>query len=298
MATSLIFGGIFNIVDPILNIQLYIWAWVLILVVCVFTWIAWYYGQWKPLTPMHGIYFGRKHGSNAAFIFDLPLHGEMVAEWVAKCIFDYSKWDYALPGSTIPILGKYLTWIQKITFYYPTAFLDDIDYLHGVLYKYQGVNKNVELARKLQGGEWERTPSVSCGGVDVDIVIDADNWTIRDSPQHKAIENAGMIWNEGNPTDQIHSYTKFQRYLIAGKIVCPGIQKDISIDWTRVDKGFTTDLQASEYVGKKIQMAEETYNADELSKNRIALYVLIAGVGLAALVIIIRFVSFLMNHKG
>jgi hypothetical protein len=57
------------------------------------------------------------------------------------------------------------------------------------------------------------------------------------------------------------------------------------------------DLEESDWAGKRRQMAEQEYNQDQISKNRMALYVLIAGVGLAALVIVIRFVSFMMANR-
>jgi hypothetical protein len=171
------------------------------------------------------------------------------------------------------------------------VFLDNIDFMHAIVYKFGGVNKDVDIAKFLQGGEWERSPSVNCGGVDVDIIIDTDNWTIRSSPQHRAIEKAAMLWNETNPTDQVHSYSKFQKYLLTGKIECPEIKKEYGIDWTRIDKGFTTNMEASEYIGKKIQMAETEYNKDEAMKNKLALYIFIGGVGLAALVIAVRLIT-------
>lgn len=284
MANAPLFlGGLLNIVDPVIGWQLYIWSWILILVVCGFTWIAWYYGSWKNFTPLHGLYHAYKAGSNAAFIFDAPLHGEMVSEAAAKCIFSYKDYDFDLGA---------LNYIRRKLFYYPTVFLDNIDFVHAVVYKFGGVNKDVEIAKHLQGGAWERSPSVNCGGVDVDIIIDTDNWTLRSSPQHRAIEKAAALWNETNPTDQIHSYSKFQNYLLDGKIDCPpGIKMEYGIEWTRIDKGFTTNMEASEYIGKKIQMAETEYNKDEAMKNRLALYVLLGGVGLAVLVVVVRLIT-------
>jgi hypothetical protein len=283
MATAPLFlGGLLNIVDPVIGWQLYIWGWLLILVVCGFTWIAWYYGSWKPFAPLHGLYHAYKAGSNVAFIFDQNLIGEMVSEADAKCIFDYSKWDYDL---------GVLSFIQKKIFYYPTVFLDDIDFLHAVVYKFGKINKNVEIARKLQNGEWERSPSAVCGGVPLDIVIDTDNWTLRKSVQHKAIERVATQWNEMNPDDQIHSYSKFQRKLIAGEIVCPEVKLDHLVSWTRVDAGFPMDLEESDWAGKRRQMAEQMYDSDQMSKNKMALYVLFGGVGVAVLVIIIRLIT-------
>jgi hypothetical protein len=282
MASSLFLGGILNIQDPIFGLQLYYYLFVLILVIAVVTWVLWYYSAWKPFTPLHGLYHAYKAGSNAAFIFDSPLHGEMVSEAAAKCIFDYSKYDFDLSA---------LNYIRSKLFYYPTVFLDDIDFVHGLVYKFGGVNRDVLIAKKLQGGEWDRSPSVNCGGVDVDIVIDTDNWTIRSSPQHRAIERCASLWNETNPDDQIHSYSKFQRKLLEGKIECPEVKKETWVDWTRIDKGFTTNMEASEYIGKKIQMAEMEFNKDEAMKNRLALYVLLAGVGLAVMITAIRLIT-------
>ena len=289
MTSVLWLGGVFN--TSLFGIQLYIFGWVGLCVLAVLIHLIMYYGKWKPYGPMQGLYYSHKAGSNAAFIFDAPLHGEMVAEWEAKCIFDYSKWDYDLsdvPTISLPVIGK---WLKSWLFYYPTAYLDNIDFLHAIIFKFGKVNKNVEIARHLQGGEWERSPSVNCGGVDVDIIIDTDNWTIRTSPQHRAIEAAVTLWNETNPTDQIHSYTKFQRLLLDKKILCPEVKKEVSIDWTRIDKGLTTNMEASEYIGKKIQMAEIEYNASQMMKNKMAVYVLLGGVGLAILMIVVRLIT-------
>jgi hypothetical protein len=286
MASVLFLGGFFN--TQILGIQLYYFIWLGILILAGALWLIWYYGQWKPFAPLHGLYFAYKAGSNVAFIFDATLVGEMVSESMAKCIFDYSKWDYEISGG-----GRF----AKYFFYYPTAFLDDIDFLHGIVYKYGGVNKDVEIARKLQNGEWERSPSAVCGGVPLDIVIDTDNWTLRNSPQHKAIERVAMLWNEANPNDQIHSYSKFQKKLIAGQITCPELKTDHMVSWTRVDAGFPMDLEESDWAGKRRQMAEIEYNQDQMSKNKMALYVLIAGVGLAVLVVAVRLVTFFAARR-
>ena len=277
MATALFLGGIFNIVDPVIGWQLYIWGWIILIVLAVFAWIGWYFAGWKPYKPFHGIWHAYKAGSNAAIIGDSALICEMVSERIAKCIFDYSKEEYVHENL-----------LDRLVNYYPLAYLDNIDMLHALLYKFGGVNKDVEIARRLQNGEWERYPSVETCGVDVEIIIDTDNWTIRDSRQHKAIEREARVWNKNNPTDQIHSYVKFQKKLIAGDIICGEVKKEFLVDWTRINRGFTTNMEASEYVGKTIQMSEMEYNADTVFKNQIALYILFAGLGLAALLIVVR----------
>ncbi len=287
MTDVLFLGGFFN--TTFIGLQLYYWAWGIILVLAGIVCLLWYFIGWKPYGPLHGLYYAYKAGSNVAFIFDANLIGEMVAEKDAKCIFDYSKWDYEIPGN----MGKFAKWF----FYYPTAFFDDITPLQGLVYKFGKVNKDVEIARLLQNGEWERSPSAVCGGVPLDIVIDTDNWTLRKSPQHKAIEIVAQQWNDANPNDQIHSYSKFQKKLTAGEIQCPELKKIHEVTWTRVDTGFPMDLEESDWAGKRRQMAEQEYNEDQITKNRLAWYVLAGGLGLAIMVTVVRFVSFTMAMR-
>jgi hypothetical protein len=277
MATVLFLGGIFNIVDPILGLQLYIWSWLLLVIVAIFAWLGFYFGGWKPYAPLHGLYYAWKAGSNAAFIFDANLIGEMVSERMAKCIFDYSKEEYV-----------YSNFLERWLGYYPTAYLANITPLQAIVYKFGGVNKDVEIARHLQGGEWERSPSVVCGGVPVDIVVDTDNWTIRDSPQHKAIETCARMWNEINPNDRIESYSKFQKALTDGNIVCPSVKSDSLVTWTRIDNGFSLNQEESDYAGKKRQMAEFEYDKDTVAMNRLAVWVLVGCLAFAALVFLVR----------
>jgi len=283
MATVLFMNGLLNIQDPVLHWQLYIWMWIGLWIFSALAYAFFHFGKWKAFGPLQGLYYAFKDGSNAAFIFDGALIGEFVPERTAKCIFDYSKWNYEMPG----VSG----WFKKYVFYYPTAFLDDISPLQGLVYKFGKVNKDVQIARKLEGGEWERFPSVVCGGVPVDIIVDTDNWTIRTTAQHKAIEREALVWNENNPDDQVHSYSKFQRYLLLGKIICPELKKDHPVSWTRINAGFTTDMEATEYTGKIIHMSEQQYNEEQLSKNKLGWGVLLGGVGFAILILIVRLIT-------
>jgi len=289
---ALMLGGIFNIVDPVFGLELYMWAWGLLLVFIGVSYLLGKYVLWNPYTPFHGLYFAWKSGSNAAMIFDQSLVGEMVDEKTAKCIFDYSQEEYEVEVPEVPpaLMGIVSAIYTKI-FYYPTKYLKNITPLQAIVYKFGNVNKDVEIARVLQRGEWERSPSVSCSGVDVDIVIDTDNWTIRDSPQHKAIEAAARAWNELNPNDRVESYSKFQRKLMSGEISCPDVRKTAFVSWTRIDAGFPMDLQEVDWGGKRRQMAEEQYDADQLTKNKMAMYILMGGLGLAGLVLVIRLIT-------
>lgn len=280
------FGGLLNYVDPVIGFQLYIWIWVGLVVLSLISYAFWYFIGWKPYTPLHGLYYAYKAGSNAAFIFDKSLVGEMVDERTAKCIFDYSKDEYEIehPGLLRVIYSK--------IFYYPMAYLDDISVVQGIIYKFGGVNKDVEIARHLQNGEWERYPSVICGGVPVDIIVDGDNWTIRSSYQHKAIEKCAREWNEINPDDQIHSYVKFQKYLMNGNVICDSIKYTSDVTWTRIDAGFPLDLEESDWAGKRRAMAEEQFDGDAISKNQMAKWILVIGPLVAAAIMGIRLITY------
>jgi hypothetical protein len=286
MTSVLFMNGLFDIADPVLHWPLFSWGWIALWIFSSLAYAFFHFGKWKAFGPLQGLYYAYKDGSNAAFIFDASLIGEFVPERSAKCIFDYSKWNYELEG----ISG----WFRKKVFYYPTAFLDDIDFLHSLVYKFGKVNKDVQIARKLEGGDWERFPSVVCGGVPVDIVVDTDNWTLRNTRQHKAIEREVLAWNErpeNKGVDEVHSYSKFQRYLLQGKIVCPELKKDHPVSWTRINAGFTTDMEATEYTGKILQMSEQQYNEEQISKNKLGWGVLLGGIGFAVLVLVVRLIT-------
>ena len=283
MTSVLFMNGLLNISDPVLHWPIFAWMWIGLWIFSALAYAFFHFGKWKAFGPLQGLYYAYKDGSNAAVIFDGMLIGEFVPERTAKCIFDYSKWNYELEG----VSG----WFKKRIFYYPTAFLDNVDFLHALVYKFGKVNMDVSIARKLEGGEWERYPSVVCSGVPVDIIVDTDNWTIRSTPQHKAIEREALAWNELHPNDQVHSYSKFQRYLLQGKIVCDEIKKDYDVSWTRINFGFTTDMEATEYTGKIIQISEQDYNADQMNKNKLGWGVLLGGVGFAVLLLVIRLIT-------
>ena len=288
---TLFLNGLFNIIDPVLGLQLYIWLGIGILIFTGIVALILHFGVWKPLTPMHGLYYEWKNGGNAAFIFDADLRGELVSERTAKCIFDYSKVEYELPYDNVPILGR----IHRFLFYYPTAYLDTIDPLHAVVYRFGGVNKDVEIARYLQNGEWERNPSVICGGVPVDIVIDTDNWTLPYSRQHKAVERCTEVWNDMNPTDQIHSYSKFQRYLLEGKLSCPEVSNTALAPWVRIDGSFPTEIEESEWVGKEMQMAQKADADEDGYLNALGVKVLIGGCAIGGLILLVRLLTWFFH---
>jgi hypothetical protein len=290
MTTVLFLGGIFNIVDPIIGLTLYMWSWIVLTVFIIAAWLIMYFKGWKPFAPLHGLYYAMKNSSTVAFIFDALLVGELVAERDAKCIFNYEEEDYEIEPSGVPVVGFIVDWFNTKLYYYPTKYLPDIDFLHAIVYKIGGVNKDVEIARKLEGGDWERSATVVCGGVPVDIVIDMNYWTIRTSKEHKAIVRTARIWNEANPTDQVHSYRKYQDYLMNRNIPVPAeIHESVLIPWQRIDAAFPLDLDENEWAGKKWQKAKENAEEDEQFIRKITIYIIVGGLAFAAFLLLIRF---------
>lgn len=290
MSTVLFLGGIFNIIDPIIGFTLYMWSWIALTVLIVVSWLVMYYRGWKPFEPLHGLYYAMKNGSTVAFIFDDKLVGELVAERDAKCIFHYEDEEYEIEPSRVPVFGFIIDWFNAKMFYYPTHYLKDIDFMHAIVYKIGGVNKDVEIARKLEGGDWERSATVVCGGVPVDIVLDMDLWTIRKTRQHQAIVRSARAWNEANPTDQVHSYKKYQAYLMNGNIpVPPELKVSVMIPWQRIDAAFPLDLDENEWAGKKWQKAKEDSEEDERFIRKLTLWIILGGLAFAIVMLLFRF---------
>jgi hypothetical protein len=120
---ALMFGGLFNIVDPVFGLELYMWAWGFLLVFIGVSYLLGKYVLWNPYTPFHGLYWAWKSGSNAAMIFDHALVGEMVDEKTAKCIFDYSQEEYEVEIPDVPpALQGIVSKIYTKIFYYPTKY--------------------------------------------------------------------------------------------------------------------------------------------------------------------------------
>jgi len=296
---SLFANGMFNNVDPIFGIPLYIWEWILNIIFIIILWVVLWYIWWRPYTPLHGLYYAWKDGTPAAFICDKFLVAEMVPERLAKCIFDYSKDEYEIevPYADHQIIGRFTRWFFVFAFYYPSKHLPNLTPFDAFRYKVGHVNKDVEIAILKQGGEWDRYPSVICGGVPVDIIIDTDNWTLPTSRQHLAIVKSAREWNKQNPTDQVHSYTKYQKYLLAEKIPCPPeIQTGFIVPWTRIDLGFPMDLEENDWAGKRRQMAaDRAKDKDSGDKKQMALLVIVGGIAFAALVILARLIVFFLS---
>lgn len=271
-------GGILNYTDPLFGWQMYIWSWVFLIVLAGIAWLAWRYGQWEPYKPLWGLFYAFKGRSSAAFIFNMGLICELLSERHAKCIFDYSKWKY-----------EGLNKFQALIFNYATVFIPELDLAHALLYKFGGVNMDVDIAKRMQNYEWESASSVTTGGIHVDMILDADDWSVQDSPQHKAIAAQCETLNEANPADQIHSYSKYQRLLIENKIQpAPGIKPFVTIPWTRIDSAFPIRVGNNTMSGARRQAAIEMEEEDATQFSKYYLPILFGCFGFAIVLLLIR----------
>lgn len=285
MAAPLFMGGLFNFTDPLFGLQLYIWGWIFLIILAVVSWLGWRYGSWEAYKPVWGLFYAFKGESQAAFIFNAGLISELLAEKDAKCIFEYAKIKYTGVGR-----------FKKYIFNYATVFLPDLPLAKAILYKYGGRNLDVEIAKKMQNHEWEKFSSVTLGGTHTDLILDADRWTVRESPQHKIIEAQCDVHNDGNPSDEIHAYSKYQRYLAEGKIPVPaGITPYITVPWSRIDSSFPVNQESNEVEGAIRQFAKEMEESENNSLSKYYWMILGGGLGFAALLLIVRMV---MHYFG
>jgi hypothetical protein len=297
--TTLFLGGIFNVVDPFIFIQVYIWIWVLITFIAICMWVLFRYGVWEKYKVLWGLYYAFKAESNAAFIFNLALKAELYSEAQAKCIFDYSSYKYE--GFSTAWWGLQ-GWVERRIFNYATVYLDNLDPLVAVVYKFGKRNMDVEIAKKMEGGKrWQDTSSVNIGGSDTDIILDANRRTVKGSLQNKATIAYCEIWNEANPKDQIHSHVKFQEYLMNGRInkaattMLDPIETEVLVSWTRIDETFPIDIEDNEQGGARRQQADDEMNAEANQFNKYIPHVLIGGTLFAFVIVGLRFVAFLVT---
>jgi hypothetical protein len=290
-------GGVMNIVDPFIGLQIYIWLWIVLTFFSIATWLAFRYGVWENYKVLWGLYYAYKAQSNAAFIFSSTLAAELFSEAQAKCIFDYSTYHYEGFSS-----NRVIAWFERKFFNYATVFLDDLDILTAVLYKFGNRNMDVEIAKKLQGYEWQESPSISIGGTHTDIILDADSWTVKTSHKHRAVAAYCEMWNATNPHDEIHTYSKFQKYLLDGTIsrTSAGLEKvgpEFIVPWVRIDAAFPIAIEDNEQGGARRQQAEDDANAEKNQYNKWIPHILIAGIIFAVLILGVRYGSFVMAQN-
>ena len=335
---SLFLNGTLNGADPWIGQPTYLWMlilwWAIVIPVA---WYLLKKLRWDPFVRFHGLHFAKKNDSAACLITDDTGDTHLVAEHIAKCIFSYGEDDYEieipelplnavkiagvaaavlgvvavvlgpwLPGLLLIVLGiaayfieRIVPWLYGKLFWYPTKYLKDIDWQQALLYKIGHVNFDCKIAQILQGGEWDQYPVVNAGGIPVEWTFDSNHWAERKSRQHKAVVRSSRAWNKENPHDQVHTYTKYQRYLNEEKIECPPeIKKDYLVPWVRIDLGFPFNLRNVDWGGKLRQMAKTKQGAVDAATKSYFIPIIILGVGMFFGELIIRVVVLFFTKKA
>lgn len=277
---AMLLGGIFNYADPFFNLPLYVWLWALTLVVAGVVWVIGWAAIWKPLEALHGLFEAKKAKQNATIVFDSHNQGLMDVEYRTACIFNVED------ENDIHIPGK----LRLLPEIYPEEQLDA-----WLRHYKKSPNRSVAFVERLEG-PLERSANVRCNNTRVSILIDSDNWTVPGSPQNLAIKKSAKEWNAAHPDDLVLSFQKYSNYLMDGKIPCPACVTFIeNIPWSRIDQQFTPGGLSNSAVGglkrilSNIMLAKRDENVMMIAK-----LILVAGIGLAALALILRFVGKLL----
>ena len=325
---DLFLNGIFNGMDPWGLAPIYLWGLILwwIILMPVAWWIL-KAVKWDPFAAFHGLHYAKKNDSAACLITDDTGDTHIVAEHIAKCIFSYGEDDYEIEIPALPLQGikiggvvtavigiilivfgswlagiilivigillylidRIIPWVYGKIFWYPTKYLKDINWKQALLYKIGHVNYDCKIAQYLQGGEWDLYPVVNAGGIAVEWIFDSNHWCERRSRQHKAVVQSARAWNKDNPKDQVHTYTKYQRFLTEGKIACPPeIKKDYLVPWVRIDLGFPFNLRNVDWGGKLRQMAKTKENKPNAVVDKYMLALIVGGVGMFFGILLLR----------
>lgn len=271
----LFMGGLFNI--DLFGFPLYFYMWGFLLAVAAIAYITLYYAWWVPMGPMQGLYPAARQGVNVSLVSNKYGAMNLVDEGEGKCILNVE--------TDLEYLDKYKR-------------LEEIEETkwEAIYRRLTGKNRSVQFAEKLECCPLERRANVMLQGLKCDIIQDSDDWSIPNSPQHKAIVDAIVQYNELHPDDVILTYAKFQKRLFEKKIPCPAEVNPIEyISWARVDAEFPTDLGEGTWSGKKMELVELIKDQAKLQTMQMAYLVLYLGIGLAALTLIVRLIIRLMG---
>jgi hypothetical protein len=86
MATIVLFNGALNVL--ILGIPAYIWTFLVVTLMLIFSNAYWYLIFWSPLKSLHGLWRATWGKTDAALVVDLDTNMKLVSEAQSKLIFD------------------------------------------------------------------------------------------------------------------------------------------------------------------------------------------------------------------
>ena len=276
--------------DGILNIAFFgIPSYIFIIIIVLFFMIIpsevlmWWF-WWKPFEYMHGIYRAYWDKINACFIGDMTNHYELIPENKAKLI-GYEE-DYRA------IYGCRTFW-QAIKPTPDTGYFTDKDPITRLSVWFGqkfGRNYDMLIAKDLEKDIFE-TPVVYANGIPIDLILDLDKWTHKNSSQRKELNRLAEQWNLANPDDEIHTYWKMYQYIQQKKIEPnPGILKTtVTVPWSRIKAQFPPEEDEGLYAGFERQHASDIAEQERANYNSYFWYVMGFFVLINVLLLIARF---------
>lgn len=242
-------GGLFNIA------WFGIPTYVFIIILAVFITIAIHFGfwwfYWRPLEYMHGIYRAYWDKINACFIGDLANRYELIPENKAKLIEPHEDYEKLYGNRTLLEVIK------------PdgTHFFDDktpITRLAVWFGRKFGRNYDMMIAKGIERDIHE-APIINANGIQIDLILDLDNWTIKDSRQRAELNRLADLWNANHPDDEVHTYYKIWNLINQNKLVPAEdtIRHKTIVPWPRILAAFPPEENEASYAGYERQLSED-----------------------------------------
>ncbi len=260
------FGGLFN--TAFWGTPLYVFFIPVALLMYFVAWAYWAHLRWDMMAPFHGLYVAMTSRSDVIFKTDLNLNFILKSEAGACLVFEKDRYN-----ALVEHKYKWLTGISK---------------------KLRPVDQSTDFAKYLQGS-WETKPVVNIGSIPASILLDANGWTKDVSPERTEIAKECDLWNEMNPTDQIHSLAKAWQYMDSGKIITPpNVKLYVDVPWVRIDNAYSSSRNPASWGGFLRQMAENLAKdaaKGGLSMTWAGIIVFVSCLGISAAMFIMKIMS-------
>ena len=260
------FGGIFN--TAFWGTPLYVFFIPVALLMYFVAWAYWAHLRWDMMAPFHGLYVAMTSHSDVIFKTDLNLNFILKSEAGACLVFEKDRYN-----ALVEHKYKFLTGISK---------------------KLKPVDQSTDFAKFLQGS-WETKPVVNIGSIPSSILLDANGWTKDVSPERAAIAKECDLWNEMNPSDQIHSLSKAWRYMSEEKIPTPAnVKLYVDVPWVRIDNSYSSSRNPAAWGGFLRQLAETLADraaSGGLNMTWAGIIVFVACIGISALMFVMKIMS-------
>ena len=217
-------------------------------------------------------------------VFGLQVYFWIILAMFIITVTTYAVWWFFFWMPLTPLHGHFKAHISKIN----SAFVFD-EHLNFDLRSEKRAklifDETVKEAKEAQR-DWHVAPSGLIGKVLTDLIFDGGRWTDLTSPERDEIERIADLWNETNPSDEIHTLMKFRRYLEQGKFAAMGVKEIVqptyNVSWLRIDKAIPKDHIQPMWDGYLRQLSERM-NKDDSGNMSIYAYLVL---GISALICI------------